>query len=60
MLFRSSGIVKFACPVLDENKKLIGALGSFAPAFRCPQHKQKDIIKTLVNIAEELSVELSE
>ena len=44
-------IISIAVPVLDKNKVLIGALGSYAPVFRCDQEKQKAMIDKLKECA---------
>ncbi|MCD4823787.1 MAG: helix-turn-helix domain-containing protein [Phycisphaerae bacterium] len=45
-------IVAFACPVCDTAGKLLGALGCFAPIFRCPESKQKNIVAEMLRVAE--------
>ncbi len=48
-------LIALACPVLDATGKLIGSVGSHAPAFRCPKRKQNEIIRVLKDLAAELS-----
>lgn len=36
-------LASFACPVLAENGTLLGALGCYAPLYRCPDARQRTI-----------------
>lgn len=45
-------LIAFACPVCDTAGKLLGALGCYAPKFRCPKPKQKNIIKEMLSASE--------
>ena len=49
-----NGIVSIAVPVLDADDRLIGALGCYAPAFRCPSEKHENIIQSLFNSASDI------
>lgn len=51
-------ITAMACPVVDSKGALIGAMGCFAPSYRCEQEQQKKIIKTLQTVAEDISDKL--
>ncbi len=48
-----SGVVAFAVPA--EGNDVVGALGAYAPVFRCPKSRQKNLLKALKSRAEELS-----
>lgn len=48
-----------ACPVHDVKGKLLGALGCYAPMFRCTPEHQNAIIRELLQTAETLQKELS-
>ena len=37
-------VVSFSVPVLDSCGRIIYALGSYAPSFRCPEEKRREII----------------
>jgi len=52
---KNSETVTFAYPVLCREGRLIGSVGSYAPAFRCPQKKHGEIIKALKETALEIS-----
>jgi DNA-binding IclR family transcriptional regulator len=52
------GIVSFACPILTASDKLIGAIGCYAPAFRCPKEKYATIITALTNAVNKIILEL--
>ena len=47
-------LVSFACPVLDPEGNLLGALGCYAPLFRCHRNKQNLILKKLKQTSETL------
>jgi len=47
-------LVSFACPVLDPEGNLLGALGCYAPLYRCPKSRQKLILKMLKQTSETL------
>ncbi len=49
-----SGVVAFACPVLDGAGRILGALGCHAPEFRCPEKKREQIRRELRKAAEKL------
>jgi DNA-binding IclR family transcriptional regulator len=44
-----------AVPVLGPGGELLGALGAYAPLFRCPQKRQDELIRELRKIAATLS-----
>ena len=50
--------VRMAVPVFTHEGKLLGAMGSYAPAYRCPEEKQKMIIREMKLIAARIAVEL--
>ena len=50
----SSGVVMFACPVLDGSNKLLGALGCYAPVFRCPEKRAGNLLRHVRTVAVEL------
>ncbi len=51
----SNQIASMAVPVLDAKDKLIGAIGAYAPCFRCPPEKAKIIYQELVKVAQRIS-----
>lgn len=59
VLLSRGELISFACPVLNADEKLVGSVGCYAPAFRCPKKKQDEIIKALENVSSELSHSLS-
>lgn len=56
MLPDSSGINSFALPVTDKEGKLLGAIGCYAPPFRCGAAVQKKILGVLRLAADELAL----
>ena len=52
----SPELVAVACPVLDAGGKLLGALGCFAPLFRCPPERGQEILGQLKRTARSLAV----
>lgn len=52
-------LISFAIPVLNEEGKLIGSVGCYAPIFRCPKKKQTEIISALNDVASDLAQRLS-
>ena len=53
-------VVSFACPVLSRDQVLKGALGCYAPEYRCPREKQGQILEALKKTAGKLSQLLPE
>ncbi|OGV34962.1 MAG: hypothetical protein A2020_13365 [Lentisphaerae bacterium GWF2_45_14] len=51
IIHENNGIISIAVPVLDAAGRLVGALGCYAPAFRCPEEKHTKIIQALFNSA---------
>lgn len=51
-------VASFACPVFNADGKLLGALGCYAPMFRCPPEKQAEIINALKQTAERMTDQL--
>jgi len=51
----SNQIASMAIPVLDANGGLIGALGAYAPCFRCPPERVKIIYRELEKIAQQIA-----
>ncbi len=49
------GLVGLACPVLTGNGNLWGALGLYAPAFRCPPARQRKLLADMRRFASELT-----
>ncbi len=45
-------LVAFAYPVRNTAGKLLGALGCYAPIFRCPEKKRKHIIAEMLIVSE--------
>lgn len=52
------GVVSFSYPILATSGKLIGAVGCYAPVFRCPEEKYHIIIEELKNAANKIILEL--
>ena len=52
------GFVSFGYPILSASGKLIGAIGCYAPAFRCPKEKYPIIIAELKNAVNKIILEL--
>lgn len=48
-----------ACPVLDKKGNLLGALGCYAPMFRCAKNQRDEITQKLLQTAAILGNELS-
>jgi len=48
-------LVSFAVPVLDESGQLLGALGCYAPRFRCGPEKHKTLLAKLHQTAVQLA-----
>lgn len=48
-------LVACACPMLDAQGKLLGALGCYVPFFRCPKKKEQAIIQELRRAADTLA-----
>jgi len=57
---REEGLVGLGCPVFSSSGQVWGALGLYAPAFRCQSGKTGRLIKDMVKLAKELSVSLPE
>lgn len=51
---REGDIVSMAVPVLSRQDRLIGSMGSYAPAFRCNNEKQQQILFELKQAAEKI------
>ncbi len=49
------GLVGLACPVLTGDGHLWGALGLYAPTFRCPPVRQRKLLAELRRFASELT-----
>lgn len=54
IIHEENGITSIAVPVLDSSDKLIGVLGCYAPAFRCPPEKHENIIQALFSSAADI------
>jgi hypothetical protein len=52
-------IVSFSVPVLDSRGRIIYALGSYAPSFRCPDEKRREIITEMKKAAKSIEKMLS-
>ncbi|MCF6174460.1 MAG: helix-turn-helix domain-containing protein [Victivallaceae bacterium] len=52
------GLVTFAYPILTTSGRLIGAIGCYAPLFRCPKTKYNTIITKLKQAANKIILEL--
>lgn len=52
----SSGVNSFALPVMNKDGKLLGAIGCYAPPFRCGPSIQKKILTSLRLAADELAI----
>lgn len=48
------GIVSFSVPVLDSTGNLIGALGTYMPAFACPPERDREVLSELKETATHL------
>ena len=48
-------LVTFSRPILDTSERLLGALGCYAPLFRCPPARQKEILEKMLDIADQMS-----
>ena len=48
------GLATFSCPVMDASGRLLGAIGCYAPLFRCPPDKQKKILKEMLSTADRM------
>jgi len=59
IIHEENGITSIAVPVLDSTGKLIGALGCYAPSFRCPPEKHESIIQSLFSSAADIRNYLS-
>jgi DNA-binding IclR family transcriptional regulator len=51
---KTTGVVMFACPVLDDENSLLGALGCYAPLFRCPDERFRALLGHVRKAAVEL------
>ena len=47
-------VISIAVPVLEKEEKLVGALGSYAPAFRCNEQKQAFMLDEMQRVAESI------
>ncbi len=54
------GLVALACPILAGNGQLWGALGLYAPAFRCPPARRRKLLASMRHFASELTRMLPE
>ncbi len=54
------GLVGLACPVTDTAGRAWGALGLYAPAFRCPAKRRKELIQALRQCAMQFADALPE
>ncbi|MDR3710788.1 MAG: IclR family transcriptional regulator C-terminal domain-containing protein [Capsulimonadaceae bacterium] len=52
-------LAAMACPALDEQGKLLGAIGCYAPTFRCLRDRQDLIVQQLLETAARLRNDLS-
>jgi DNA-binding IclR family transcriptional regulator len=52
----SAELIALACPVLGSGGSLLGALGCFAPLFRCPPERAEDILRQLKEHAVSLAL----
>ncbi len=48
-------LASFAVPVLDSNGCAVGALGCYAPLFRCPPRKRAALLAQLLSAAKEIA-----
>lgn len=55
-----SGVVSVACPVLLSNQRCVGAVGCYAPQFRCNRQREKQVGRALRGGAQELAEALQE
>lgn len=56
MLPDASGVNSFALPVMNKDGKLLGAIGCYAPPFRCGPTVQKKILGVLRLAADEMAI----
>jgi IclR family acetate operon transcriptional repressor len=52
---KGEGLVAFAVPVLTRQGVLVGALGCYAPAFRCPKKKGQQVLAVMRGAAGDLA-----
>ncbi len=50
-MLRDSDLIAFACPVYRANGSVWGALGAYAPAYRCPEERQGQLREALLSTA---------
>jgi IclR family acetate operon transcriptional repressor len=55
VIFEEKELVTFGCPVLNASGRLLGALGCYAPLFRCPPARQREILKEMLDVADQMS-----
>ncbi len=52
---KGGGLIALACPVFGPDAAAWGALGTFAPAYRCPPARRRQLLAALRALADELS-----
>ncbi len=50
-----NGLAALACPVAAEGEQAWGVVGTYAPGYRCPPQRKKELLKALRTLASELA-----
>lgn len=57
-VFNRGETLGFGLPAFGRDGKFVGAIGCYAPSYRCPQEKQKEILAQLKSYAAKIAASL--